>query len=105
MGRNEIKLRRQRTTARGVDRFRNYASVLQRHEQEQKLRKVIRVFIMFAVILILIMIIFFLSRWEENDSTPNQKTSIAATALPVSRPAHDYLVFEDSAGIKAGPVL
>lgn len=65
MGRNEIRLRRQRMTARGIERFRNYNSVLKRHEENQRIKKVVRVFGFFVVILIVIMIIIFLSRWEQ----------------------------------------
>jgi len=65
MGRNEIRLRRQRMTARGIDRFRNYNSVLQRHEQTQRLKKIIKVFGYFVVLLIVIMLIIFFSRWEQ----------------------------------------
>ncbi|MEQ8359480.1 MAG: hypothetical protein RH860_08335 [Cytophagales bacterium] len=63
MGRNEIKLRRQRMTARGIDRYRNYNNVLKRHEDTQRIKKVMKVFALFAVTLIVIMLIVFLSRW------------------------------------------
>lgn len=69
MGRNEIRLRRQRKTARGIERFRNYNYVLKRHEEDKRIKKVARVFGFFVVILIVIMIIIFLSRWEERTQT------------------------------------
>lgn len=65
MGRNEIRLRRQRMTARGIDRFRNYNTVLERHEQTQRIKKVVKAFGFFIAILIVIMLIIFLSRWEK----------------------------------------
>ena len=65
MGRNEIRLRRQRMTARGIERFRNYNTVLKRHEENQRIKKVIKVFGFFVVLLVVIMIIIFLSRWEQ----------------------------------------
>lgn len=73
MGRNEIRLRRQRATTRGIERFRNYNSVLKRHEENKRIKKVVRVFGFFIVILIVIMLIVFLSRWEER--AQNKKTS------------------------------
>ncbi|MGE0588954.1 MAG: hypothetical protein AB7O48_10315 [Cyclobacteriaceae bacterium] len=83
MGRNEIRLRRQRITARGIDRFRNYNSVLERYEQTQRLKKIMRVFGFFVVILIVIMMIIFLSRWEERSEKSNSQgmrvTSFAVT--------------------------
>ncbi len=65
MSRNEIRLRRQRLTARGSERYRNYGAVLQRHEQEMRLKKILRVFTLFAVILILVMLIIILVRIEK----------------------------------------
>ncbi len=76
MGRNEIRLRRQRTTARGIDRFRNYNTVLQRHEQTQRIRKIMKVFGYFAVLLIVIMIIIFLSQWEKKNEKVNPAESV-----------------------------
>jgi hypothetical protein len=64
MGKNEIRLRRQRLTARGADRYRNFGVVMQRHEQEVRLRKIMRVFTLFAIILILIILIIMVVRWE-----------------------------------------
>ena len=67
MSRNEIRLRRHRMTASGADRFRNYSDVLSRHERDMKVRKIIRVFLMFMLILALIGMIFFLSQIEEKE--------------------------------------
>ena len=79
MGRNEIRLRRQRMTARGIERFRNYNSVLKRHEESQRIKKVMRVFGFFVVILIVIMLIIFLSRWE--DRAKQEKTNVGQIEL------------------------
>jgi t-SNARE complex subunit (syntaxin) len=59
-------------TARGTERFRNYNSVLKRHEENRRIKKVIRVFGFFAIILIVIMLIVFLSRWEERVQEKNK---------------------------------
>jgi hypothetical protein len=67
MSRNEIRLRRQRITATGPNRFRNYTDVLERHERDKKVKKVLRVFMMFVLILVIIGIIFFLSRIEKGE--------------------------------------
>lgn len=83
MGRNEIRLRRQRTTARGIDRFRNYNSVLERHEQTQRLKKIMRVFGFFVVILIVIMMIIFLSRWEERGTESNSHGMNVASSVVI----------------------
>ena len=68
MSRNEIRLKRQRLTARGSERFRNYGAVLQRHEQEVRLKKIMRVFTLFAVILILVMLIIIVIRIEKRST-------------------------------------
>ena len=73
MGRNEIRLRRQRMTARGSERFRNYSSVVRRHEGNRRIKKIMRVFGFSLVLLIVIMIIVFLSRWEQRSSPAKQK--------------------------------
>lgn len=73
MGRNEIRLRRQRMTSRGIDRFRNYNTVLERHEQNQRIKKIMKVFGLFIAMLIVIMVIVFLSRWEQRAGGENQK--------------------------------
>jgi hypothetical protein len=65
MGKHEIRLRRQRITARGSDRFRNYDTIVKRHEQDQRARKIVRLFIFFAIILILILALIIVNRWEE----------------------------------------
>ena len=64
MGRNEIRLRRSRLTGRGSERFRNYGAVMEQHEKEMRLKKILRVFTMFLVILILIALIFFITQVE-----------------------------------------
>ena len=64
MGRNEIRLRRHRVTGKGSERFRNYGAVLQRHEREMRIKKMLRVVTMFLIILILISLIFFISQVE-----------------------------------------
>lgn len=84
MGRNEIRLRRQRITARGIERFRNYNSVLKRHEENKRIKKIMRVFGFFLVLLVVIMVIIFLSRWEERvgDTSLIQNEITPATAIP-----------------------
>lgn len=61
-------------TASGADRFRNYSDVLQRHERDMRAKKIIRVFIMFMIVIMLIGLIFFLSRIEKGDVPFENKT-------------------------------
>lgn len=85
MSRNEIRLRRQRMTATGTSRFRNYSEVLQRHEKDMRIKKVIRAFIMFMIVVVLIGLIFFLSQIEKGD-VPFEKTSYEKSS-PTARPS------------------
>lgn len=68
MGRNEIRLRRNRLTGKGSERFRNYGAVMERHEREMRIKKIVRVFTMFLVILFLIALIFYISQIERKVS-------------------------------------
>lgn len=68
MGRNEIRLRRHRLTAKGSDRFRNYGAVLKRHEREMRMKKVFRLITTLLVILILLILIVFISQVEKKSS-------------------------------------
>ena len=58
-------------TARGTERFRNYGAVLQRHEQEMRFKKIIRVFGYFLVILILVLLLVIVYRVERR-ATPSK---------------------------------
>jgi hypothetical protein len=84
MSRNDIRLRRQRT-AGGASRFRNYRNVLERHEKEMRIKKIIRVFTYFFVILIVVMLIIIVSRTAERleeqsaPSSMTQKESVLRT--------------------------
>jgi uncharacterized integral membrane protein len=79
MGKHEIRLRRQRVTARGSDRFRNYNTIVKRHEQDQRIKKIVRIFVFFAIVLILILVFIMVNRWEEKQS--KSKASISFTLL------------------------
>lgn len=65
MGKHDIRMRRQKLTARGADRFRNYGAILKQHEEEKRIKKIVRVFVYFLVILILVIILVIVSRWEQ----------------------------------------
>lgn len=65
MSRNEIRLRRQKMTSHGADRFRNYGSVLQRHEREMRMKKIIRAFTYFLIILIIFLLLVIVYRIEK----------------------------------------
>ncbi|MCU0367840.1 MAG: hypothetical protein MUF39_03305 [Cyclobacteriaceae bacterium] len=77
MGKHEIRLRRQRITARGSERFRNYGAILKQHEEERKIKLIVRIFTFFLIIVALVILFITLSRWEENQ-TPKATSQAAA---------------------------
>jgi len=79
MGKHEIRLRRQRVTARGSDRFRNYETIVKRHERDQRAKKIVRLFVFFVIILILILVFIIINRWEEKQQ--KKITSFHSTIL------------------------
>lgn len=74
MGKHEIRMRRQRLTARGTERFRNYDAVLKQHEQEQKMKKIVRVFVFFLLIIVVVILITFVQRWEKRQGDKQLKS-------------------------------
>ena len=64
MGKHEIRMRRQRLSTRGSERFRNYGDVLKQHEQNKKMKKIVRVFTFFLLIVVVIILLLILQRWE-----------------------------------------
>ena len=76
MGRNEIRLRRQRMSSGRIAQHRNYGDIMARHERDIKLRRISRIFIYFIIIAFLILIFLLVRRWEEN-TEPKAKHSTA----------------------------
>lgn len=84
MGKHEIRLRRQRVTARGSDRFRNYETIIKRHEQDQRLRKVVRIFVFFAIVLILTLVFIVVNRWEAKQSKKSKSSINSAVSKEIN---------------------
>jgi hypothetical protein len=74
MGKHEIRMRRQRLTARGADRFKNYGAVLKQHEAEKRMKKIVRVFIFFLLIVLIVVLFRIVHKWE-NKAGSNVRTS------------------------------
>ena len=75
MGKHEIRLRRQRLTARGSDRFRNYGAVLKQYGEERRMKIISRIFTFIFLILALILVFIVVSRWEKKQGVPAKKSS------------------------------
>lgn len=76
MGKHEIRLRRQRITARGSERFRNYGAVLKQHEDAKKIKVIVRLFTFFLIIISLILMFVVVSRWEQKQEKKKTKTTV-----------------------------
>jgi large-conductance mechanosensitive channel len=78
MGRNEIRLRRQRMSSGRIAQHRNYGDIMARHERDIKLRRISRIFIYFIIIAVLILLFMVVRKWE-NDTEPKAKPATAST--------------------------
>lgn len=74
MGRNDIRLRRNKISSRRIDRYRNYSDLMSRHEQNQKIKRLTKVFIYFLLILFLGIILFLVFRWEKRNDVEKDTT-------------------------------
>ena len=76
MGKHEIRLRKQRLSARGSERFRNYGSVLKQHEDERRIKLIVRIFTFFLIIAALILLFVVVIRWEKKQEKSTHKISV-----------------------------
>ena len=81
MSKNEIRLRRQKFTARGAERFRNYGAVLARHEREKRLKTILKVFSLLFIIFIFIVLIVIVVRIEKRVVKKATTTSLLSSPL------------------------
>jgi type IV secretory pathway component VirB8 len=65
MGKHEIRLRRQRMSARGSDRYRNYNAVLKQHGNEKRIKQITRIFTFFLLIAVIIIILIAITTLGE----------------------------------------
>jgi preprotein translocase subunit SecG len=68
MARNDIRLRRQRMTTGNIARHRNYGDIMERHERDQKWKRMFKVFIYFLVAAFLTIILIIVLRWEQREN-------------------------------------
>lgn len=77
MGRNEIRLRRQRLSSGRIAQHRNYGELMAIHERDKKIKRVTRVFIYFLIVAVMLFFFFMIRRWEikKNDKAPKAMTT------------------------------
>ena len=81
MSKHEIRLRRHKFTSHGAEKFRNYGALLERREQENRAKKLIKLFTYFLVIVILLVLLFIVMRVEKKVTPkgPDQTTAHSVT--------------------------
>ena len=65
MGRNEIRLRRQRMSSGKIAQHRNYGELMRQHEHDVKFKRIFKVFVYFLIILFIIILLVIVLRWEK----------------------------------------
>lgn len=85
MARNDIRLRRQRMTAGNIARHRNYGDIMERHERDQKWKRMFKVFIYFLIAAFFTIVLVIVVRWEQRKSK-GQATANKVTEQVFSPP-------------------
>lgn len=75
MGRNEIRLRRQKMSSGRIAQHRNYGQLMERHERDVRIRRIMRTVIYFLIALFLFILFLIVKRWEHSQVSDG-KTSI-----------------------------
>ncbi len=79
MSKHDIRMRRNKFGGRGSDRFRNYGDVLERHEKEMRIKKVMRVFTYLLIIMIIVLLIVIVVRVEKRAEKNPKTTTLVDT--------------------------
>ena len=77
MGRNEIRLRRQKISSGRIAQHRNYGELMAIHERDKKIKRITRVFVYFLIVAVMVFFFFMVRRWEikKNDKAPKAMTT------------------------------
>ena len=85
MGRNEIRLRRQKVSSGRIAQHRNYGELMERHERDIRLRRIVRIFVYFLIILALLIVFVIVHRWEQKKETVKPQTGLVTKAEKVKQ--------------------
>lgn len=86
MARNDIRLRRQRMTTGNIARHRNYGDIMERHERDQKWKRMFKVFIYFLIAAFFTIVLIIVVRWEKRESKNQNTHSLKVIEQVVSPP-------------------
>lgn len=73
MGKNEIRLRRNMMSTGRIARHRNYSELMRQHDRDTKLKRILKVFTYFLIILFITLILIIVIRWEKRKSGNTSK--------------------------------
>ena len=80
MGRNEIRLRRQKVSSGRIAQHRNYGELMERHERDIRLKRIVKAFIYFLIIVALLIMFVIVRRWEKKKINEKPETTVVRTA-------------------------
>lgn len=63
-----------------IAQHRNYGDIMARHERDQKIRRIARIFTYFIIILVIILIFYAVRVWERRQSPSKQPTTFVEKA-------------------------
>jgi hypothetical protein len=70
-----------------IARHRNYSALLQQHEKDQRLKRMLKVFTYFLVILIVTVLLIIVIRWEKRtlrNGSPQPTSAVIIHQIPVT---------------------
>ena len=85
MGRNEIRLRRQKMSSGRIAQHRNYGDIMERHERDIRIRRVVKAFIYFLIIAALLIVFVVVRRWEQKKADVKPSTAFVIIENDSSR--------------------
>jgi hypothetical protein len=82
MGKNEIRLRRQRISSGRIAQHRNYGDIMARHEKDLRIKRILRIFTYFLIITIVVLLFFMVKQIEKKKVSRSKTAQHSVTAAP-----------------------
>ena len=95
MGRNEIRLRRHKVSSGRIAQHRNYGELMERHERDVRIRRIVKTFVYFLIIVALLIMFVIVRRWEQKTVNETPKIGLVSSKVaevnkPEMVPAMDH---------------
>jgi len=74
-------------TSGRISQHRNYGDIMARHERDVRIKRVVRIFIYFLIIVFMIIVFLFVKKWEQRKTVPvppNPATAFHSPSTPLS---------------------